>query len=201
MKALIDPACKTVQHCEMLNKFLTQAIFDDFARDGVVLIKSLFAEFVETLRAGIDFNMANPGPFASEYVHKQEKRRFFDDYCNWERIPEFEKVISTSEVTAVAANLMQSRTVQLFHDHVLVKKPGTSKPTPWHTDGPYYFVEGSQTVSFWPPLDPVTQASLPECRGRISGAYQFYLLVGWLIHLFILMKRHSCRSPIQTWTA
>ena len=65
--------------------------------------------------------MANPGPFASEYVHKQEKRRFFDDYCNWELIPQFEKVIGTSEVAAVAANLMQSRTVQLFHDHVLVK--------------------------------------------------------------------------------
>lgn len=50
--------------------------------------------------------------------------------------------------------------MQLFHDHVLVKEPGTSKPTPWHQDGPYYFVEGRQTVSFWSPLDPVREATL-----------------------------------------
>jgi ectoine hydroxylase-related dioxygenase (phytanoyl-CoA dioxygenase family) len=32
--------------------------------------------------------------------------------------------------------------------------------TPWHQDGPYYFVEGQQTISFWSPLDPVREASL-----------------------------------------
>jgi ectoine hydroxylase-related dioxygenase (phytanoyl-CoA dioxygenase family) len=55
---------------------------------------------------------------------------------------------------------MRSKTVQMFHDHVLVKEAQTSKPTPWHQDGPYYFVEGRQTVSFWSPLDPVREASL-----------------------------------------
>ena len=55
---------------------------------------------------------------------------------------------------------MDSETCQLFHDHVLVKEPGTSKPTPWQQDSPYYFVDGEQTVSFWSPLDPVREASL-----------------------------------------
>jgi ectoine hydroxylase-related dioxygenase (phytanoyl-CoA dioxygenase family) len=48
---------------------------------------------------------------------------------------------------------------------VLVKEPGTSKPTPWHQDGPYYFVEGEQTISFWSPLDPVTDATLRLVAG------------------------------------
>jgi len=48
----------------------------------------------------------------------------------------------------------------MFHDHVLVKEPGTSMATPWHSDAPYYFVEGRQMVSFWVPLDPVNTASL-----------------------------------------
>jgi ectoine hydroxylase-related dioxygenase (phytanoyl-CoA dioxygenase family) len=55
---------------------------------------------------------------------------------------------------------MQRQSAQLFHDHVLVKEPGTSMATPWHQDGPYYFVGGQQTVSFWSPLDPVHEASL-----------------------------------------
>lgn len=131
-----------------------------FQTDGVVLVKALFADHVDTIAAGIERNMANPGPYAAENLKDGESGRFFDDYCNWTRISEFETVVRTSEAAAVAADLMQSETVQMFHDHVLVKEPGTSKPTPWHQDGPYYFVGGAQNVSFWSPMDPVTEASL-----------------------------------------
>ena len=81
--------------------------------------------------------MAEPGEYAAENLKPGEGGRFFDDYCNWQRIPEFTEVIMKSEAAAVAAALMASDTVQVFHDHVLVKEPGTSKATPWHQDGPY----------------------------------------------------------------
>ena len=132
----------------------------DYQRDGAVLIKGLWADWVDLLRAGVARNMENPGPYASENLKPGEAGRFFDDYCNWNQIPEFEQVIRGSDVAEVAAALMGSATVQLFHDHVLVKEPGTAKPTPWHQDGPYYFVGGRQNVSFWSPLDPVREASL-----------------------------------------
>ena len=143
-----------------MHPLITQAHIDDFQRDGVVLIKGLFADHVETLRAGITRNMDEPGPYAAENLKKGEGGRFFDDYCNWTRIPEFADVIKNSPAAAVAADLMESQRVQVFHDHVLVKEPGTSKPTPWHQDGPYYFVDGIQNVSFWSPVDPVKGASL-----------------------------------------
>lgn len=91
--------------------------------------------------------------------------RFFDHYCNWTRIPAFEKVIRESPAAALAAQAMQSKFAQFFHDHVLVKEPGTPKPTPWHQDAPYYFVEGQQTVSLWMPLDSVEGASLRFVAG------------------------------------
>lgn len=144
----------------MTHPLITADDIDTFARDGVVVVRGLFTEHVETLRAGVARNMAAPGPYAAENLHSHEPGRFFDDYCNWQRIPEFEAVAMQSAAAEVAAGLMQSRTVQLFHDHVLVKEPGTSKPTPWHQDAPYYFVEGRQTLSFWAPLDPVDQATL-----------------------------------------
>ncbi|MEL6620786.1 MAG: phytanoyl-CoA dioxygenase family protein [Pseudomonadota bacterium] len=136
---------------------------DDIATyqaDGVVLVRGLFADHVDTLRAGVARNMADPGPYASNNDKAGETGRFFDDYCNWQRIPEFRAVIEGSDVARVAGALMQSDRVQLFHDHVLVKEPGTSMATPWHQDGPYYFVQGRQTVSFWSPLDPVREATL-----------------------------------------
>jgi ectoine hydroxylase-related dioxygenase (phytanoyl-CoA dioxygenase family) len=131
-----------------------------YARDGAVLVKGLWKDWVDVIAAGIARNMAEPGPYAAENLKPGEAGRFFDDYCNWDRIPEFGRVIRESDVAAVAGRLMGSDYVQMFHDHVLVKEPGTAKPTPWHQDGPYYFVEGKQTVSFWSPVDPVREASL-----------------------------------------
>lgn len=144
----------------MTHPLLTQEMIDTYQRDGVVLIKGLFAGHIEAIREGIAANMADPGPYAAENLKSGEAGRFFDDYCNWQRIPAFAQVIRDSDAAQVAAGLMGSERVQLFHDHVLVKEPGTSKPTPWHTDGPYYFVSGQQNVSFWAPVDPVREASL-----------------------------------------
>lgn len=143
-----------------MHPLLKEKDIEDYQRDGVVVIRGLFKDWVEVLRAGIERNMTEPGPYASENKKDGESGRFFDDYCNWPRIPEFEQVIRDSAAAEVAAQLMGSETVQVFHDHVLVKEPGTSMATPWHTDGPYYFVAGKQNVSFWSPLDPVREATL-----------------------------------------
>ncbi|MAT00497.1 MAG: phytanoyl-CoA dioxygenase [Rhodobacteraceae bacterium] len=153
----------------MPNSFLSEEHIKSFQDDGVVLIKGLFADYVELIQTGIDYNIQNPGRYAAENIKDGEGGRFFDDYCNWNRISQFQEVIKNSKVAEVAAGLMKSKTVQVFHDHVLVKEPGTSKPTPWHQDSPYYFVEGSQTVSFWSPVDAVTDATL-RC---VAGSHKW----------------------------
>lgn len=144
----------------MVHPLLTEETIEAFQRDGAVVVRGLFADHVASLRAGVASNMEKPGPHASENTKPEDSGRFFDDYCNWQRIPEFVEVVRTSEAGAVAAALMASSSAQLFHEHVLVKEPGTSRATPWHTDEPYYNVQGAQTVSFWSPLDAVREASL-----------------------------------------
>ncbi|WP_171229539.1 phytanoyl-CoA dioxygenase family protein [Ruegeria sp. HKCCA4008] len=153
----------------MPHPLVSQQMIGTYQADGVVLVKGLFADHVDQLRDGVAANMADPGPYASENKKAGETGRFFDDYCNWTRIPQFRDVIETSPAAEVAADLMQSKRVQMFHDHVLVKEPGTSMATPWHQDGPYYFVEGQQTISFWSPLDPVRQATL-RC---VAGSHRW----------------------------
>jgi ectoine hydroxylase-related dioxygenase (phytanoyl-CoA dioxygenase family) len=150
---------------------LTQSQIDAFSRDGCVFVPGVFTDWVDVMAKGIARNMAEPGPYAAE--NDVTEGRFFDDYCNWTRIPEFEDVIRNSPAAALARAAMQSETAQIFHDHVLVKEPGTPKPTPWHQDAPYYFVEGEQTVSMWIPLDPVREASLRF----IAGSHRWEKLV------------------------
>lgn len=148
---------------------ISQTIIDDFQHNGVVLIKDLFKDWVDILRTGIERNIKNPGPDHHEYIVKGEQGSFFGDYCNWQRIPEFIDAIKNSNAAIVAAQLMNSKQVQVFHEHVLVKEPGTEMATPWHQDSPYFFVEGSQTVSFWCPLDPVKDAAL-RC---VTGSHKW----------------------------
>ena len=144
---------------------LSQATIDSFQNDGIAFIPGLFKAHLDSLRMGVQKNIEEPGPYAAENLNEDEIGRFFDDYCNWQRINEFRNAAFDKNIAKAAALLMQSTTVQLFHDHVLVKAAGTLKPTPWHTDGPYYFVKGKKTLSFWVPLDPVKKASLRMVTG------------------------------------
>ncbi|WP_219928733.1 phytanoyl-CoA dioxygenase family protein [Aliiroseovarius pelagivivens] len=147
----------------MEEQMITKQHIEDFQRDGVVVIRGAFTDWIDTMIAGVDRNMADPSQYASE--NAVTEGRFFDDYVNWTRIPEYERIVRESPAAQIAAEVMQSETAQFFHDHVLVKEPGTPKPTPWHQDGPYYFVEGEQTASFWIPLDPVRENSLRFIAG------------------------------------
>ncbi len=137
----------------------------DFQRDGAIMIPGLFSKWVETIKKGINFNIANPSQYGAENTKKGENGRFFDDYCNWQRIPEFEEIIKKSKASNVAVKLMGSKKVQFFHDHVLYKSAGSETATPWHQDSPYYFTQGDMTVSFWIPVDPITSSSLRVIAG------------------------------------
>ena len=86
---------------------ISQEMVDTYQKEGVVFVKGLFAKQVEILRAGIARNMAEPGPHAAENLLKGEAGRFFDDYCNWQRISEFQETIAHSDVVEVAAKLMR----------------------------------------------------------------------------------------------
>jgi ectoine hydroxylase-related dioxygenase (phytanoyl-CoA dioxygenase family) len=149
---------------------LQQSQVDEFQHHGVVLLKGVFGDWIELLREGIDINMSAPGPWGREYLDTDQAGRFFGDYCNWNRIEQYRRFMFDSPAAAMAADLMQSDSVRIFHEHVLVKEPGTNKITPWHHDQPYYCVDGRQVCSMWIPLDPVGIETCPEF---IAGSHQW----------------------------
>lgn len=126
-----------------------------FDRDGVVLLKGVFTDYVEDARAAIEENKANPSWRERTYRPDDGKSPFFQDYVVWDRFDGYRRLVRESPMGEIAAKLMGSKTARIFHDHVLVKEPGNSTVTPWHQDAPYYLVEAEKTVSFWVPLDPV----------------------------------------------
>jgi ectoine hydroxylase-related dioxygenase (phytanoyl-CoA dioxygenase family) len=145
---------------------LDEETVDRFQRDGAVVLRGVFKDWIEPLRAGVERNLAEPGPMHRDY--SKGGGRFFGDYCNWRRIPEYGRFVMESPAAGVARRLMGSSVARIFHEHLLVKEPGADVPTPWHHDEPYYCVEGPKTVSFWLPLDPVPR---DVCLELVAGSH------------------------------
>ena len=69
------------------------SLHDDFQRDGAVCVRGAFsADEVALVERGIERNLAEPSERALVASRPDDPGRFFEDFCNWQRIPEFERV-------------------------------------------------------------------------------------------------------------
>ena len=143
-------------------------ILEEFNRNGAVVLRGAFTDWMDILRNGVEQNLSEPGEFGKVYTTEGETGKFFGDYCNWQRIDSYRKFFFESAAGHIAAQLVDSSSVRIFHEHVLVKEPGTARKTPWHHDQPYYCVDGSKLCSLWIPLDPVDQS---VCAEFICGSH------------------------------
>ena len=149
-------------------EFIDNTLIEDFSNDGAVLCRGFFLDWLDPLRIGVDKLIQNPSVRERSYVPNDGSAPFFQDLVNWNRIPEFRDFVFKSRLGYYAAKLMKSNKSRLFHDHVLVKEPGSSIVTPWHQDKPYYCVDGNQSVSFWIALDDISKEGCLEC---IAGSH------------------------------
>ncbi|MEI2418251.1 phytanoyl-CoA dioxygenase family protein [Orrella sp. JC864] len=149
---------------------MLQQLHQDFVRDGAVVLRGLFNDWIEPLREALAYNEAHPGPNFRDYTSQPGQARFFGDYCNWQNVPGYRDFILKGPAAAIAKAIMGSQRARIFHEHVLVKEPGNDKVTPWHHDEPYYCVTARQTVSLWLPLDPVARDSGVEF---IAGSHRW----------------------------
>ncbi len=132
---------------------------ETYRRDGVVVARDVLdAAQLDDLAAALDENLAAPGPWANDYTPAGGTGRFFGDYVNWSRIAGYRRAALHGPLAALAAELI-GEPVRFFHEHALVKEPGTDEVTPWHHDEPYYCVDATADVSLWVPLDAVPAAA------------------------------------------
>ncbi len=135
-----------------------------YRNNGFVVLPGVVpGDVLATIERGVEHNLSHPSEWSNDYTPADSGGRFFDDYVNWTRIPEFATTALGGVLPRIAGELMGTETPRFFHEHVLVKEPGTATPTPWHHDDPYYGVEGMSNVSLWVPLDPVPSGIALRC--------------------------------------
>mgnify|MGYP000849229551 CR=1 FL=1 len=137
--------------------YLNEYQINEYQNEGVIILRGLFDNWIEKLQSGFEKVLNSPSEHARENVNEHNNGSFFEDYCNWQRIPEFKDFILNSPAAKIVAEATKSSSVQIFHDHIFSKDPGTTKETPWHQDLPYYCLDGNDTGSLWIPLENVSK--------------------------------------------
>jgi ectoine hydroxylase-related dioxygenase (phytanoyl-CoA dioxygenase family) len=136
---------------------LTEDQIAAYRMDGAICLRRVFDPTeVSDLRSAVDDAMSRPGPFAQDFS-AGNGGGFFADLFVWNRVRRLREMIVRDCLGEIAGRLMGARQVRLFYDHLLVKEPGSSDPTPWHQDAPYWPIEGRQCCSVWIALDTVTR--------------------------------------------
>lgn len=143
----------------------------DFQRDGVTVLRdAIDHRWLDLLAEAVEVNRIDPSAWSHWYTSPDEAVGFWSDYATWPTVEQYRRVVFESGLAEVAGDLMMSRTVRFFHEHVLVKEPGAIEPTPWHHDDPYYGIDGMQNVSMWIALDSVPATSGLEF---IAGSHRW----------------------------
>ncbi len=139
-----------------------------FASDGVVKLESVLApERIDEVLELADRQLRTPGAWTTDTNPGATVDRQFTTRYLWPSDEVVRRVAFESDVPRIAAQLMGSSSVRLYFDHLLVKEPQTSSPTPWHQDIPYWPFLGKQICSIWVACSDVTveESSLEFVRG------------------------------------
>ena len=149
---------------------ITNEEIQAFADEGTVVLRQVLTKAeVESLQQAVAFVMNNPGPLSIQLSSEDNPSDFTEDFRRWNDHKSIERVACHSSLPKIASLLTKSSVIRFHHDHILTRSVRNQQRTPWHQDQPYYDIEGTQTVSFWLPLDPVPKDESIEV---VAGTHQ-----------------------------
>ncbi len=138
---------------------ITEEEIRTYEQDGIVCLRQFYdADTVKRLQEAAEADMAAPSKMLVDATRDGDGR-FFGDTFVWQHLDELRDFVFESPSADIAAQLMRAKKVNLLFDQFLIKMPGTSTPTLWHHDEPYWPVAGTQISTSWLALDPVTKES------------------------------------------
>jgi ectoine hydroxylase-related dioxygenase (phytanoyl-CoA dioxygenase family) len=138
---------------------------DGFIRLPGVLSADVLADYSPEISRLVDEgNRLKAIPLAERTLYDQA----FIQVCNlWTRSDRVRELAFSKRLARIAAELMGTRGVRMWHDQALYKEPSGGF-TPWHVDQQYWPMETANSVTAWIPLQPVPMEMGPLCFGRGS---------------------------------
>ncbi len=133
-----------------------------YQRDGVVSLMRAFApEWIALIAEGMETAINDAAERDTEFTISEagEEGVFYYDTFMWKRIDPFRRFAFDSPAADIARRIMRSESLLFYFDFMLVKEPGTSRPTPWHYDEAYWPITGEQICNLWTAVDSIPEAT------------------------------------------
>lgn len=94
---------------------IDEKTIEEYQENGAICLRNVFSkEWREMVAKGIEKNLAEPGPLGEKLKGNKSDAYYFDDLCNWQRIPEFRKFALESPAASIAGQLMKSEVSSYF---------------------------------------------------------------------------------------
>ena len=145
---------------------------DAFERDGYVVVPGVLTD-AELERFAVATDGAVATRKRSDTRAVEQKSRYEQSFVQcinlWEDHPEVRALTFHPRVAHLAAELLRTPAVRLWHDQALYKEPG-GRITDAHQDQPYWPIAEPDTVTAWVPFDGSTIES--GAMGYLPGSHR-----------------------------
>lgn len=138
---------------------------DGFIRLSGVLSPETVANYAPEINRLVDeYNRLKDVPLEERSLYDQA---FIQVHNLWTRSERVRELACCKRLARIAADLMGTRGVRMWHDQALYKESGGGF-TPWHVDQQYWPMATPMSVTAWIPLQSVPIEMGPLCFGRGS---------------------------------
>lgn len=152
---------------------LTEDHIRDYQENGFIALPGvLTSDELSELRAIAEEILDTPYEARVETSRNNaEYEKIFVQKVNLWRVEERVRKFSLHpRLAEIARKLAGAEHIRIWHDHLLTKKPGDSKPTAWHQDRPYWPHNDTGQLSIWIALQDVDTRN--GCMGFVPGSHR-----------------------------
>jgi hypothetical protein len=151
----------------------SKAMKRDFARDGAVVVRQLFApDQLRRVREGFEYGIAHPSTFARELFEGSDDAHF-NDFSNPDNTPHYVAMIKELGLHDFMASLWDSENVWFLGEELFVKSGGKSGRSPWHQDTSYLAATGDHLANVWISFESLPQENALEIVRGSHGGIQY----------------------------
>ena len=128
-----------------------------YNRDGVVCLRNAInSRWLDVVEEGIVAALSGASTDLDVVKAEGDKGNFSASSQAWTKVEPFRRFIFESPIADLSLQILQSRTLVLFYDFLLIKEAHSdSAATPWHQDHSYYPLNGTKVINCWTALDPI----------------------------------------------
>ncbi|MBS1558931.1 MAG: phytanoyl-CoA dioxygenase family protein [Bacteroidetes bacterium] len=132
---------------------LTQEQINFYQQNRFIKIKKIFdAETLTYFNSVISERVTEMNKITTEISERTTYGKAFLQLFNlWREDERIKQFVFSKRLAKIAAELMKTEGVRLYHDQALYKEAGGGI-TPWHADQYYWPLETDKTVTAWIPL-------------------------------------------------